>query len=865
MLAFNNIKSLCSQVRQNLSQRADTEHEQAFVRLVIGILLFLYFSYLSFSDTSHRESWNIDFIQFMVGFIVASLIFIIHIIWSPAISPIRRLVASAVDAGTITYFFFNAAASATPLYFLYLWIIFGYGFRYGKQYLFFTLFLSLTGFGAAIFMVPYWHDKFALGAGLWSGMLLVSLYVSTLVGRLTSALDHAELANQAKRRFISSVSHELRTPLNAIIGMTDLLHSTVLTMEQKDMVRSLDNASRTMLSLIEDVLDFSKIEAGKLVLEKTDFDLYQLVHSTTDIFKYQAAEHNLRLSVFVDPAVPFALRGDPNHLRQVLVNLVSNSIKFTQKGGITLRVLCAKVHTDAVRLRFEVQDTGIGIKEEFQNRIFESFTQEDESVSRRYGGTGLGTTISKQLVELMGGKIGLQSKVGVGSLFWFELDIEKQCENFQADTASIQAVLIGFDRDSATFFTDVLSSLGIRNCKINDVTEASKWLGSKTDSDLMDTLVLLHQPETAALNLSAEAVAKSLKQSIGTLRNASSKNIFIAIHRPSNKFSSIDQSVIEEDFFSSSLTSIYDESALFNVVHAFIIQKTSINDASSNESEESFPRHPQARYRILVAEDNATNSKVIEKILERAGHQCVLVGNGEEALDKLAEEDFDVVIFDMNMPVMNGIEAAKTYRFMCPNDMRAPIIMFSANVTKEAKEESMSAGIDAFLSKPVQVKELLATLDKIVENFGGVQKKRTSFKATPLAPIVIQQRVEGVVLNFATLAELESISQNPLFIEELLDGFVADNKLLMQRLENALLSSRLEKVKEILHALKGSAISIGAVALRETCHRLEKLNHADLKQDKEKILSGIKQDFTLLLDAINYYRKQRCQQLYEAK
>lgn len=859
MLALNKIKALTSQVRHRLSTREDTEHEQAFVRLIIGVLLFLYFSYLSFGDTSHRESWNIDFTRFTAAFIVASLMFIVHIIRFPAISPVRRLIASALDSGTISYFFFNAAASATPLYFLYLWIIFGYGLRYGKRYLLFTLVLSLMGFGAALFKVPYWQDKFVLGAGLWGGMLLVSLYVNTLVARLTSALQHAELANQAKRRFISSVSHELRTPLNAIIGMANLLHSTALTAEQKDMVRSMDNASRTMLSLIEDVLDFSKIEAGKLILERTNFDLYQLLHSIIDIFKYQATERKLQLSIFIDSEVPFALQGDPNHLRQVIVNLVSNAIKFTEQGSVVLRVTRVRTDAGAVRLRFEIQDTGIGIKEESQGKIFESFTQEDESVSRRFGGTGLGTTISKQLIELMGGRIGLQSKVGAGSLFWFELDLtEQRRELFNPAVDRIRALLVDFDKATAAAFANILKNRGIAHCDAVDLQTALENLASKNSSELLNTLVLLHQSEASAPT-SDEQAEELLRQSIRRLRDASCKELFIAIHRANTARMSVDQFFIEHDFSSPFLSSFYGEGALSNVVHNFAIQRVAMNINVADEVEEYLPKHANEERKILVAEDNPTNSKVIGKILERAGYQYSLVENGEEALDKLADEDFDAVILDMNMPVMNGLEATKAYRFMYPNDMRVPIIMFSANVTTEAKEECMAAGVDAFLPKPIQVREFLETLDRMVEQFGSVQQKRAPYQVVSSAPIVAQRQNDTVVLNFSTLAELENISQSPTFIEELLDGFVSDNRVLLQRLEQAVLRSQWEETKEILHALKGSAISIGAISLRETCHRLEKLNRSSLEQDKEEILHGIKQDFMRLLDAIAYYRKQRNQ------
>src|SRR3569833_3012975 len=253
--------------------------------------------------------------------------------------------------------------------------------------LFFTLILSFTGFGAAVFYSDFWKENSTLGVGLWIGMLLVSLYISTLVKKLTDALEYADVsqknltvalksaeqANQAKRRFISSVSHEMRTPLNAIIGMGNLVQHTKLDEEQATMVHTINNASQMMLSLIEDVLDFSKIEAGKIIIENTEFRLRTLVHSTADIFKHQAYEKGLTFNVLIQPEAPNFLVGDPKHLRQVLVNLIGNAVKFTEAGYVSLNVLLVKESVDNAEIRFEIIDTGIGITNEAQGRIFESF------------------------------------------------------------------------------------------------------------------------------------------------------------------------------------------------------------------------------------------------------------------------------------------------------------------------------------------------------------------------------------------------------------------------------------------------------------------------------------------------------------
>jgi two-component system sensor histidine kinase RpfC len=727
-----------------------------------------------------------------------------------------------------------------------LWIIFGYGFRFGKRYLLFALALSLLGFGAAIFSIEYWSRNQFLGVGLWVGMLLVSLYVNTLIGRLTAALEHAEAANQAKRRFVSSVSHELRTPLNAIIGMADLLRSSKLTHEQEDMVRSMDNASHVMLSLIEEVLDFSKIEAGKLVIEDTEFDLHQLINSTVDVFKYQASERDLLLTTYIDPGVPYALRGDPHHLRQVLVNLLSNAIKFTQKGRIALRIYSIGDRDQSVQLRFEVEDTGIGIAPEAQGKVFESFTQADVSTTRRYGGTGLGTTISKQLVELMGGKLGLRSQVGIGSTFWFELTLPKRDLISDQDRfAGLNTLLIGFGSKDASHIGAILESVGAP-CQIVDNLDLA-LSRVKEEAQLGNAFRFALLSADCLKGLSHAIFLPPLIKELHTRAGTDLSVVLCG----TEGVGGAKQKIIEEARLAAWLDLPVERRLLCNIMHASAVATAKSADVVPLAG----PDH--ARYSILVAEDNPTNRKVIQKILERAGHSCALVENGEEALDLLGQQDFDVVVFDMNMPVMNGLEATKTYRFMQPPGTRVPIIMFSADVTKEAREECLAAGVDEFLPKPIQVGSFLEALDRLVKKFGANQRSRMPHRSASNVPILAQPAGTETILNYATLAELDRIGQDRDFVDGLLVGFVADNRVLVERLEGLLVMKRFEEFKETLHAIKGSAVSIGAFSMRTTCQGFEKLTHDEMKRDTRHIVKTMQGAFDKLCEALAHYRKQR--------
>ncbi len=710
-------------------RRPNGEHEQALVRMVLASFICGYVVWQTpLSELSPKLLWT------MGVFLSVSALLLLHLAFFHQPLPLRRLVGIINDASGITFGMLYAGELGVTIYLFYLWISFGNGFRFGRHYLYAALVASLIGFSVVLLTVDYWQLHRTLGIGLWFGMILVGMYFSTLVARLTKALQHEEAVNLAKRRFISSVSHELRTPLNAIIGMANLLQSTELNHEQEEMVSSLDNASHLMLGLIEDVLDFSKIEAGKLLIEEIDFDLPRLIIGTVDIFKYQAAARGLELRVQIDPAAPSALRGDPGHLRQVLVNLISNAVKFTEKGQVVLRINCLSEVTREVRLRFAVEDTGIGIPLEAQAKVFESFTQADNSTSRRYGGTGLGTTISRELVELMGGQLGLSSEVGVGSTFWFELSLKTQL----AQPAS-----------------------------------TPRSLDSNSRSNISATPPVL--PGTAQEEIARPVTADAVVP----------------------------------------------------------------------------------RYRLLVAEDNPVNRTVIQKILERAGHHCHLVDNGDEALDAMEQQDFDAVIVDMNMPVMNGIDATRAIRVLQGPNRQVPIIMLSADVTADTKAEALAVGVDQFLPKPIQITVLLDCLDVLVGQYG--RRQLQGIARVNLAPVPAKHPVahDGAILNYATLAELEAIGRDSRFVDDLISGFVEDTGALMQRCEYALHAHQHDEFKDILHALKGSAMSIGASELRATCERLEQMPSTILDRESASVGDTLQHAFMQICEALDGYRRLR--------
>lgn len=795
-------------IRNRVKGRPDSEFEQSTIRIVIVTIVVLYLIASGAFEPTSLESRSP---AIMLGiYYLTSWVIWAGIILYPRVSEARRSLALVADLSIVLFLMHQLDALGVPLFALLLWVTFGNGFRFGTRYLHVSMILSVIGFAIVGFTSEYWRSHAPLFWGIMISLIILPSYVSKLINRLNDAIARSEKANAAKTSFLANMSHELRTPLNGVIGMTDLMIGTRLTKEQRDYAETIHASANALLALVNDILDISKIEVGKLTFEEAECELPMLVRSTVKMLKPQATEKGLYMRVDIAPDVPVVVRTDPQYLRQVLINLAGNAIKFTEEGGIEVRVIRLADDDDTVRVRFEVIDTGIGIPVEDQHRIFDTFNQADDSATRRYGGTGLGTAISKQLIELMGGQIGLQSSPRQGSRFWFALDFQRPSVEQGMSAGGLADKKLLLITDPANDPGDLSNWLPQWLRTVETVHSEGQALqalkGAVLDQQPLDGVIL----DSRSVRLNAAGLADRIRGDD-------------ALHEI-ELFAIVERSEVVKEFETAGYMHVFktplDKTVVFNGLHhALVIPVTGDPDVTRLMDYYAQPGDGRP-LKVLMAEDNPVNQKVTSKILERAGHDVHVVDNGQQALDLLEDNRFDVVIIDMHMPVMGGIDAMKMYRFAHP-DRKTPFLILTANATTEARRECEQAGADGFLTKPIQARALYEALDEIVE---------TEEKSAPIEFPGKAKRGASETASLTKLAELKVLSTDPTFVRELVNVFMDDATSLMQQLESAGERGDIEEIKRVAHSFKGGAASIGAQKL---CDVATQLNHLSINDSAE--------------------------------